>query len=99
MAKSSDVWTRLRSRKEWRFFAVLPRADPRLALVWWVLLVLAGALPAAFAVAMGATIGAVQAAGSLATPLAVVGVLFVAMQVIGPIQNVVSQNLGDKVTS
>jgi len=93
------VWTRLRSRKEWRFFAVLPRADPRLALVWWVLLVLAGALPAAFAVAMGATIGAVQAAGSLTTPLAVVGVLFVAMQVIGPIQNVVSQNLGDKVSS
>ena len=93
------MWTRLRSRKEWRFFAVLPRADPRLALVWWVLLVLAGALPAAFAVAMGATIGAVQAARSLATPLAVVGVLFVAMQVIGPIQNVVSQNLGDKVSS
>jgi ATP-binding cassette subfamily C protein len=61
--------------------------------------VLAGALPAAFAVAMGATIGAVQAGRSLTASLAVVGVLFVAMQVIGPIQNVVSQNLGDKVTS
>jgi ATP-binding cassette, subfamily B, bacterial len=99
VAKSSYVWTRLRNRKEWRFFAVLPRADPTLAAVWWVLLVLAGAMPAAFAVAMGATIGAVQAGRSLTTPLTVVGVLFLAMQVIGPIQNVVSQNLGDKVTS
>jgi ATP-binding cassette subfamily B protein len=99
MAKSSHVWRRLRSRKEWRFFAVLPRADPVLAVVWWGLLVLTGALPAAFAVAMGATIGAVQSGRSLTIPLTVVGVLFVVMQVIGPIQNVVSQNLGDKVTS
>jgi ATP-binding cassette subfamily B protein len=99
MAKSSDVWTRLRNRKEWRFFAVLPRADPVLAVVWWALLVLTGGLPAAFAVAMGATVGAVQAGRSLVAPLTLVGVLFVAMQVVGPIHNVVSQNLGDKVTS
>jgi ATP-binding cassette subfamily B protein len=93
------VWTRLRNRKEWRFFAVLPRADPVLAAVWWTLLVLAGALPAGFAVAMGATVGAVQAGRSLTAPLTAIGVLFVAMQMIGPIHNVVSQNLGDKVTS
>jgi ATP-binding cassette, subfamily B, bacterial len=93
------VWTRLRNRKEWRFFTVLPRADPALATVWWLLLALAGVLPAAFAVAMGSTIAAVQAGRSLTTSLAAVGVLFVTMQVVGPIQNVVSQNLGDKVTS
>jgi hypothetical protein len=37
--------TRLRLRPEWQFFAVLPRADPVLASLWWLLL-LRGALPA-----------------------------------------------------
>src|SRR4249920_2188374 len=51
---------RLRERQEWKLFAVLPRADRRLAAGWWVVLVLRGLLPAAFAVVMGVLVGAVQ---------------------------------------
>ena len=44
--------TRLRARNEWKFFAVLPRADRGLAIAWWVVLILRGTLPAIFAIAM-----------------------------------------------
>ena len=44
---------RLRRRKEWKFFAVLPKADRRLAFVWWAVVLLHGILPALFAIAMG----------------------------------------------
>ena len=60
---------RLRARNEWKFFAVLPRADRPLAIVWWLVLILRGTLPAIFAVAMGALVGAVQHGSSLAVPL------------------------------
>jgi ATP-binding cassette subfamily B protein len=43
----------LTARKEWKFFAVLPKAAPVLAVAWWAVLLLRGALPAAFANAMG----------------------------------------------
>ena len=33
----------LRERNEWKFFSVLPRADPILAAAWWLALVLRGA--------------------------------------------------------
>ena len=45
---------RLRARQEWQFFGALPKADPVLATVWWALLILNGAMPAIFAVAIGA---------------------------------------------
>src|SRR5687768_4656018 len=87
---------RLRERNEWKFFAVLPKADPRLALVWWIVLLLRGALPAAFAIAMGALVGAVQRGQPLIVPLAVTAVVFVLLQVLAPIQTAVSNNLGDR---
>ncbi len=90
---------RLRGRQEWRFFAVLPKADLSLALAWWLLLVLAGVLPAIFAIAMGRTVGAVEAGASLQGPLLVTGAVFVAQQVAGPIRVAVSQNLGDMVSA
>src|SRR5215467_13882180 len=37
---------RLRERNEWKFVAVLPKADVRLAAAWWTILVLRGILPA-----------------------------------------------------
>ena len=52
--------SRLRARKEWQFFGVLHKADLTLAAAWWTVLVLRGVLPAVFAVAMGALVGAVQ---------------------------------------
>jgi len=90
------VFRRLTDRKEWKFFAVLPKADPLLAAVWWTVLLLRGVLPAAFAIAMGVLVGAVQTGGSLAVPLAFVGIVFVTLQVLSPIHQAVSSNLGDR---
>jgi len=87
---------RLRARNEWKFFAVLPKADGLLASVWWAVLVLRGALPAIFAIAMGALVAAVQRGGGLAGPLTFVGVVFVLLQVLSPIHQAVSANLGDR---
>ncbi len=87
---------RLRERREWKFFAVLPRAAPALAAGWWAVLALRGALPALFAVAMGALVGAVQRGGRLAAPLAAAGAAFVLLQMAGPIQRALGANLGDR---
>ena len=93
------VLKRLRARQEWQFFGVLPKADPALATVWWALLILNGAMPAVFAVAIGATVSAVQQAQSVAFSLALTGVVFVLMLILNPIQTAVSMNLGNKVSA
>jgi ABC-type multidrug transport system fused ATPase/permease subunit len=90
------VLTRLRGRQELRLFAALFRADPALAGAWWTVLVLRGVLPAAFAVATGALVGAVQGGRDLAGPLAAVGVVFVLVQVLVPIHQAIGTNLGDR---
>jgi ATP-binding cassette, subfamily B, bacterial len=90
------VWRRLSERNEWKFFAVLPRADRFLATVWWLVLVLRGVLPAVFAVAMGVLVGAVQRGESLGGPLTFVSAVFVLLQVLTPIHQAVSANLGDR---
>src|SRR5216684_4822004 len=87
---------RLRARDEWKFFAVLPKADRILALIWWVVLVLRGVLPAVFAIAMGALVAAVQRGEGLAGALALVGVVFVLLQILSPIHQMVGANLGDR---
>lgn len=86
----------LRDRQEWQFFRALSAADRPLAVLWWSLLLAQGLLPAGFAVAMGWLVGAVQGGRSLATPLTVTGLIFVAMQVVTPIHQAVSNNLGDR---
>ena len=86
----------IRERQEWKFFALLPRADFALAAAWWTVLFLRGLLPAAFAIAMGVLVGAVQRQGSLAIPLAFAGSVFVLLQVLGPIHKALSANLGDR---
>ncbi|GAA3078270.1 ABC transporter ATP-binding protein [Kribbella aluminosa] len=91
--------SRLRGRPEWRFFGVLPRADRGLAAAWWGLLVARGALPAVFAVAMGWLVGAVQHRGPLAGPLVLMGVTFVLLQVLTPVHQAVSANLGNRVSA
>jgi ATP-binding cassette subfamily B protein len=88
--------SRLRERQEWRFFGVLYRADPGLAVAWWAVLVGRGLLPAGFAVATGALVGAVQRGGELAGPLAAVGVVFVLLQVLTPLHQAIGTNLGDR---
>jgi hypothetical protein len=38
--QNTVVFPRLTDRKEWKFFAVLPKADPGLAAAWWTVLLL-----------------------------------------------------------
>src|SRR6266851_3172307 len=86
----------LTARKEWKFFAVLPKAAPALAAGWWTVLSLRGILPAAFAIAMGVLVGAVQRGHSLAIPLTFACGIFVMLQVLSPIHQALSANLGDR---
>ncbi len=87
---------KLRAREEWHFFAVLPKADSTLAVAWWVVVVLRGVLPAVFAIAMGMLVAAVQGGNSLAPGLTLVGVVFVLLQILAPLQQALSANLGDR---
>jgi ATP-binding cassette subfamily B protein len=91
-----SLWMGLRRRQEWQFFAALPKADWRLAIAWYVLLALRGVLPAVFAVAMGALVGAVGRGDALGAPLTLVGVVFVLLQVVAPIHQAIGANLGDR---
>ena len=87
---------KLREHDAWKFFAALPKADLPLTTLWWVLVVLRGVLPAILAIAMGRLVAVVQTGGSLAGPLGLVGVVFVLLQVLGPIHTATSANLGDR---
>jgi ABC-type multidrug transport system fused ATPase/permease subunit len=87
---------RLTARKEWKFFKVLAMADRPLAFAWWFALLLRGALPAVFAVAMGVLVGAVQRGDSLAAPLALVSTVFVLLQVLSPLHQAMGANLGSR---
>ncbi len=86
----------LTERKEWKFFGALPKADPGISVAWWIVLVLRGILPAGFAIAMGVLVGAVQRGNSLTGPLALAGAIFVLLQVLNPIHQALSANLGDR---
>jgi ABC-type multidrug transport system fused ATPase/permease subunit len=86
----------LRGRAGWTFFGVLPKADRPLAIAWWAVLVLRGLLPASFAVAMGALVGAVQRGDPLVGPLTVVGVVFLLLQVLSPLHHAIGTNLGSR---
>jgi ATP-binding cassette, subfamily B, bacterial len=83
-------------RKEWKFFAVLPKADAFLAAVWWIALLIRGVLPAAFSIAMGILVGAVQQGHSLTAPLTFAAITFVLTTVMNPIHYAISYNLGDR---
>jgi ATP-binding cassette, subfamily B, bacterial len=87
---------RLRARPEWKFFAVIPKADSPLAVAWWSVLLLRGALPAVFAIAMGVLVGAVGRGEPLAAPLTLVGVVFVLLQVLAPLNQAIGANLGSR---
>src|SRR6202171_2747823 len=83
-------------RNAWKLFGVLPKAAGLLAVAWWALLVLRGILPALFAIAMGALVGAVQRGDSLAGPLTFAGTVFLLLQILTPVHQAVSANLGDR---
>jgi ABC-type multidrug transport system fused ATPase/permease subunit len=90
------VIKRLRARDEWKYLAILPKADPLLASAWWTVLVIRGTLPALFAIAMGVLVGAVQREADLTGPLALVGTVFVLLQVLEPVHQAIGANLGSR---
>jgi len=87
---------RLRASNPWKFFGVLPHADRGLAIAWWTVLVLRGLLPALFAIAMGVLVAAVQRGASLALPLALVGLVFLLLQILSPLHQTIGENLGSR---
>jgi ABC-type multidrug transport system fused ATPase/permease subunit len=86
----------LTERNEWKFFAVLPKADRTLAVLWWSILLLRGILPAVFAIAMGWLVASVEGGEALTPSLGFTGTVFVLLQVLTPIHQAVSANLGDR---
>src|SRR3954469_20513296 len=93
---AAGLLARLSRRNAWIFFPALPRADRGLAAGWWLAVILRGVLPAVFAIAMGLLVGAVQRGDRLAGPLTFAGVVFVLLQVLTPVQQALSANLGDR---
>jgi ATP-binding cassette, subfamily B, bacterial len=91
-----SVMRRIRARQELQLAAALSRADPPMAAGWWSLLGVRGLLPAGFSIATGVLVGAIQHHTSLAVPLIAVGVLFIGLQVLGPVHTALSANLGDR---
>ena len=83
-------------RSAWTLFAALPKAAPGLAAAWWGVLLLRGVLPAVFAVATGALVGAVQRGEPMGGALGVLGAVFVLLQILPPIHTAVGANLGDR---
>jgi ATP-binding cassette, subfamily B, bacterial len=90
---------RLRARNEWNFAAILPQADRALAIAWWTVLVLRGVLPAAFAIAMGVLVGAVQRGDDLLGPLTLVAAVFVPLEIVAPIHHAIGSNLGSRTSA
>ena len=66
---------------------------------WWSLLTLRGLLPATFSIATGVLVASVQHRSDLVTPLVLVGVVFVLLAVLGPVQTGLSANLGDRTSA
>jgi ABC-type multidrug transport system fused ATPase/permease subunit len=90
------VAQRLRERPEWTFFGALRKADPALSVAWWAILLLRGVLPAAFAVAMGLLVNAAERRAPLTGAIVFAGAVFVLLQVLTPLHQAVSSNLGDR---
>ncbi len=93
------MFAKLTARDEWKYMLLLPRASAVLTFAWWFLLLARGLLPALFVVAMGVLVGAVQRGEDLFIPLALVGGMFVLVQVLSPLHLMVSQNLGSKMAA
>jgi hypothetical protein len=94
-----SVLRRIRERQELQLAAALWHADRPMAAGWWTLAGVRGILPAGFSIATGVLVGAIQHQASLAVPLTVAGVLFIGLQVLGPLPAALSANLGDRTSA
>ncbi|WP_121180454.1 ABC transporter ATP-binding protein [Nocardiopsis sp. Huas11] len=88
----------LRARREAVFFGTLWRSHRGLTALWWALILVQGLLPACFVVAVGSLVGAVADDAPLRTPLLLIGVAFVLMQVLTPLHSQVGSLLGEHVS-
>jgi ATP-binding cassette, subfamily B, bacterial len=93
------VLDRLTARQEWRFFAVLWRAAPGQALLWWAIIVLRGVTPALASVAFGWLVAEITNGASLTAPLVAVGATFFVMVIAQPLHQAVSANLGSRLAA
>ena len=90
------MFERVKSRPEWQFAGVLARADRGLAALWWALILARSVLPAVFAIAIGWLVGTIDRGDDLTAPLALVGIVFVLLQVLSPMHRAVGANLGSR---
>jgi ABC-type multidrug transport system fused ATPase/permease subunit len=74
-------------------------ADRVLSASWWMLILVRGALPALFTLAMGALVGAVENGRPLAGALALAGIVFIVIHVLGPLQEALSSALGARTST
>jgi ABC-type multidrug transport system fused ATPase/permease subunit len=89
---------RLKARREWLFFATLWKSHPALTATWWALILFQGVLPAGFVLAVGMLVGAVAEGAPLLTPLLMISVVFVLMQLLTPLHSQVGSLLGEHVS-
>lgn len=94
MSATTSIRT-IRGSDQWKFFGVLGHASRGLTIAWWSLLVLRGLLPALFAVAMGVLVGTVRSGTSLTVPLALMGAVFILLQILPPLHQAIGTNLGN----
>ena len=90
---------RLLARDEWKVVGVLPKADPVLAALWWTILGLRGILPAALGIAMGVLVEAAVWGASLMLPLTFTAIVFLLLQMLGPLHQAVSASLGERTSA
>lgn len=88
--------SKLQQSAAWKYFQALAQANRTLAWAWWTVLVLRGLLPAAFAIAMGVLVHAVQHGTAMSQPLAGVALVFLLLQVLSPLHQAMSANLGNQ---
>ena len=86
---------KLMNSQKWQFFATLSKGSRWLSAAWWALIILAGAFPALFSVAVGLLISAVQRDADLTFPLVLLAVVFAGSLVQAPMIAQVAANLGD----
>ncbi len=89
----------LQKRQEWLFFGSMWRAHPGLSAAWWAVMAVRAVLPPLLAIAIGTVVGAVQDHRSLTGPLVFMGVTFVVLQVLPPLHQVLSANVGSRLAN
>lgn len=82
-------------RGEWQFLASLPSAGRGLSWTWLLIIVARAAFPVGFVVSLGLLVDKLGER-SVTGPFALLGFLFVATNLIPPLLNEASENLGDR---